>query len=507
MAEDVAPACSLVRAGFCGPVRILIAAAGLIGAIVLFGWAFAVEPMKRLAPGLTPMNPVAALCVELCCLALWAITDRPQGGRRRIAALLSVPVLYVGLAVLVDRTFGTSLGLDAILFPAQWDFGRSYDDRIAPNAAVCLVMLALAILVTDRAGWPRFLHPQWLVTPILCLGLAGIIGYTYDLPGFYRIEHYIPMPLHCSTCFILLGSAVILCRPEQGYLRMVPRGSPGARSYAMLLPACVLLPFLVGGIALFGTDRGWFDGRGTGTAIATVLTILGMSILAFLNSVALNVAETARRAAEIRLQALVVELDGRNADLEREVAQKERAQERAAYQATHDFLTGLPNRLLFLDRLDNAIGRALRHGDAFALFYLDVDHFKPVNDRYGHQAGDELLKALAGRLGGTIREIDTAARLGGDEFAVIMEAPVDVPDAVELAERLLAAMCQPYRLTLPGWAHPLEVEVGVSVGIALFPDHANDLDGLVRVADNAMYRAKAQDGSSNIEIAVVRQQA
>jgi diguanylate cyclase (GGDEF)-like protein len=483
----------------------------VIGAIVLFGWLFAVEPMKRLAPGLNSMNPVVAVCLEFGCLALWVIGDGPLSGRgRSLTALLALPMLYVGLSKLIDLTVGTSLCPDVVLFSSRFDVGDLHDSRVPANVALSLVMLSIAILATDRPGWPRFLHPQWLMTPILCLGLAGIIGYAYDMRGFYPLKHHIPMALHCSICFLLLGSAVVLSRPEQGYIRMVPRGSPGARSYAMLLPACVLLPFLLGGIALFGTDKGWFEGRGTGIAIATVLTISGMSILAFWNSVALNRAESARRAAENRLQALVVELDGRNADLEREIMQKELAQERAAYQATHDFLTGLPNRLLFLDRLDKAIGRALRRGDNFALFYFDVDHFKPVNDRYGHQVGDELLKALAIRLQGAMREIDTVARLGGDEFAAIMDAPADGPDAVEFAERLLAAVCQPYRLNPPGWPQPLDVTIGMSVGIALFPGHAADLDGLIRVADNAMYRAKltgkSRADARNIEIAPAGQQ-
>ena len=170
-----------------------------------------------------------------------------------------------------------------------------------------------------------------------------------------------------------------------------------------------------------------------------MLTILALSVLAFLNSVALNRAEAIRRAAEIQLQALVAQLDQRNGDLEREIAERKRAEERAAHQATHDSLTGLPNRLLFLDRVEKSIGRAMRHGDAFALFYIDIDHFKPVNDRFGHQAGDELLRELGRRLVATMRNVDTVARLGGDEFAAIMDAPVQEQAALHLAERLSAA--------------------------------------------------------------------
>lgn len=497
-----------LRSDFRSHVRALIIAVAIVGAIVLLGWIFSIEPMKRIAPGLTSMNPATAICLELCCLTLWLVNDgRPRGLGGHAAALLPVPVLYVALSKLIDLSIGTSLCPDALLFVSQLDHGQAFPSRLAPNVAVCLVIFSLALLVIDRPGWPFFLHPQWLMTPVLTLALAGIIGYAYDMSGFYAVRHYIPMALHTAICFVLLGIAVVLSRPEQGYLRWIPRGSPGARSYAMLLPACVLLPAMIGGLTLIGTDEGWLEGRGTGTAIAAVLTILGMSILAFLNALSLNRTEGVRRAAEIRLQELVAELDRRNLALEREMKERKLAEERSAHQAAHDSLTDLPNRLLFLDRLEKAISRAVRHGDAFALLYIDIDHFKPVNDRFGHQAGDALLKELARRLASTVRTVDTVARLGGDEFAAIMDAPVHEGDAVHLAERLSAAVSQPYRLNLPGQTQLLEVTIGMSVGIALFPGHAQDLDDLVRAADSAMFRAKilgkSRGQSPNIEIAAM----
>jgi diguanylate cyclase (GGDEF)-like protein len=493
-------------------VRVLIVAVAVVGAVVLLGWMLSVEPMKRITPGLTSMNPATAACLELCCLALWAIKDgRRTGFRGLVAALAPIPVLYVGLSKLVDLSLGTALCPDSLLFASQLDYGQAFPSRMAPNVAACFVIFAIALSVLDRPGWPRFLHPQWLVTPILGLSLAGIVGYAYDTSGFYAVKHYIPMALHSAICFVLLAIAIILSRPEEGYMRVIPRGSPGARSCAMLLPACVILPALVGGLVLYGGDRGWLEGRGTGTAIAAVLTIMGMSMLAFLNSASLNRAEGVRRSAEARLQELVAELDRRNDELEREILERKLAEQRAAYQATHDSLTALPNRLLFVDRLEKAIARAMRHGDAFALMYIDIDHFKPVNDAYGHQAGDELLKELARRLEATVREVDTVARLGGDEFAAIIDAPVLEQDALRLAERLCMAVSLPYRLSVPGRTEPLDVMVGMSVGIALFPGHADDLDDLVRAADSAMYRAKvlgkSHGRSLNIEIAVVRPQA
>ncbi len=493
-AEQIARAFPAERADFAPLVRVLLAAAVTIVVIVLLGWTFEIEPMKRIVAGLTSMNPVTALCIMASCTVLWLQRERrPQGKKAIVVSILPLLVLYVGAAKVTDLVLGTTFCPDALLFTAQLDYGQVYPSRMAPNVAVSFMLLSVALLVTDRPRWLAFLHPQWLATPILGAALTALIGYAYDTSGFYKYRQYIPMALHTAVCFVLLCSALILSRPDQGWMRLMPRGSPGSRSYARLLPACVLLPALLGGVALLGTDNGWFEGRGTGTAIATVLTILGLAIFAFINAVSLNRTESIRRLAERHLQAMVKTLDERNQSLQEEIAERKRMELKAEHQATHDALTGLPNRLLFLDRLQKTIGRTIRSGNSCALFYIDVDNFKPVNDEYGHQAGDELLKELALRLSSTMREVDTVARLGGDEFAAIMDAPANAEHARKLAERLSLAVSQPYRLSLPGQAHSVEVLVGVSVGIALFPGHAADLDSLVRVADSAMYRAK-RDG-------------
>ena len=190
------------------------------------------------------------------------------------------------------------------------------------------------------------------------------------------------------------------------------------------------------------------------------------------------------------LRRLLAELDQRNRELQTEIAERQRLEELARHQATHDPLTALPNRMLFLDRLANSIARAERRGTPCALFYIDLDDFKPVNDRYGHQAGDELLKAVSLRMLETMRKVDTVARLGGDEFAAIMEEPADAADALLAAQRMADSVRKPYLLELRDHPAPVEVRIGASIGIALFPQHAADLDALVCAADAVMYRAK-----------------
>jgi diguanylate cyclase (GGDEF)-like protein/PAS domain S-box-containing protein len=167
-----------------------------------------------------------------------------------------------------------------------------------------------------------------------------------------------------------------------------------------------------------------------------------------------------------------------------DIRERKAFEHRLAHQATHDPLTGLPNRTLLLDRLEMALARARRHHRRIAVLFLDLDHFKVVNDSLGHGLGDRLLVAIAGRLRATLRPDDTVARFGGDEFVVLCEDLAGRADAVAVAERLLAELAGPF--TVDG----AEVFVGASVGIA-FPDHPDaDPETLIRDADAAMYQAK-----------------
>lgn len=160
------------------------------------------------------------------------------------------------------------------------------------------------------------------------------------------------------------------------------------------------------------------------------------------------------------------------------------AQVRIEHLAHHDPLTDLPNRWLFKDRLDQALRQAHRHNGVVAMHCVDIDHFKTINDRFGHVTGDHVLVAVAQRMQDCVRESDTLARLGGDEFAIVQTA-LGGSGAAHLAERLLAAFRVP--LSVDG----CEIKATVSIGIALYPAHATSAAALHRAADTALYRAKA----------------
>ena len=165
--------------------------------------------------------------------------------------------------------------------------------------------------------------------------------------------------------------------------------------------------------------------------------------------------------------------------------ERELDQQRLNFLARYDPLTGLINRTLFADRLENAVAGARRDGSVVALMFLDIDGFKEVNDRHGHHVGDALLRQVAERLVGTVRESDTVARLGGDEFTVILEGGRRVEDAGQVATNVLKALAEPYRVGRE------DIAITSSIGVAAFPLDGETAAELLKGADIAMYSAKA----------------
>jgi diguanylate cyclase len=155
-------------------------------------------------------------------------------------------------------------------------------------------------------------------------------------------------------------------------------------------------------------------------------------------------------------------------------------------EATHDALTDLPNRILFKDRVEHAIKNATRHESLFSIFVLDLDRFKEINNTLGHFSGDLLLKQVALRLTGVVRDSDTLARLGGDEFAMLFPAINKTEDIKIIANKILTAFSPAFAL------ENLNIDVDVSIGAVVFPDHGEDADTLLQRVDVAMYVAKQE---------------
>lgn len=177
---------------------------------------------------------------------------------------------------------------------------------------------------------------------------------------------------------------------------------------------------------------------------------------------------------------------------ERTLGQLQESRAELRRQALYDALTGLPNRRLLVDRLSQALARAKRDGSRVALLYLDLDGFKPVNDMFGHAAGDRVLVEVARRLRSRVRESDTVARMGGDEFTLLMHHAAEEEHAEMVARTLLKSLNEPMEI------QNRTVTITASIGIGLFPDDSADCDALLDHADCAMYAAKRR-GANNIQ--------
>lgn len=175
-----------------------------------------------------------------------------------------------------------------------------------------------------------------------------------------------------------------------------------------------------------------------------------------------------------------------------EISERKAVEERLDFLAHYDTLTGLPNRCLLLDRLKLSVERAIREGTKVGLLYLDLDHFKEINDTFGHAVGDALLKAAAERMQTCIRGADTVARLGGDEFVVLLPDIKKLSAAAQVAGKIQAALAPPYEIE--GKSMPAVA----SIGISIFPDDHDDVEALLKQADTAMYEVK-QNGRGNFK--------
>ena len=192
-------------------------------------------------------------------------------------------------------------------------------------------------------------------------------------------------------------------------------------------------------------------------------------------------------SARMQLQQTLEELSARNQQLQVEIAERQRVEAKVRHQATHDMLTGLPNRVLFHDRLRASMQRA-GQASSFALALIDIDGFKAVNDTFGHPAGDALLQAISGRLNNHVRADDTVARLGGDEFALIFEHVSDVQAVLQRCQDICEMLARPYPLA--GTRGEFTAHVSASIGIARWQSQHESDESLIQAADRALYQAK-----------------
>ncbi|MEA3434067.1 MAG: EAL domain-containing protein [Campylobacterota bacterium] len=226
--------------------------------------------------------------------------------------------------------------------------------------------------------------------------------------------------------------------------------------------------------------------------ISLIILIFGLILSYFLSQYLKNSFLTYRH----KINKATKDLQKLNSNLEDKIQDRTKELEEMTGElqilAYHDALTGLPNRVLLADRLKQAIKKAKRHNTGLALFFIDLDKFKEVNDSFGHELGDSVLKTVAESLNGIIRKEDTLARLGGDEFTIIMEELTRPQDALLMAEKILKVMKKPVRID------GLTLYISCSIGISLYNKTVKDANDFLKYADTAMYRAK-EKGRDNFQ--------
>jgi len=229
--------------------------------------------------------------------------------------------------------------------------------------------------------------------------------------------------------------------------------------------------------------------RGPDAAKAGLHCAFGFPVMA--GAQPLGVMEFFSREIEQPDEALLQVVQAIGSQIGQFVVRKQ-AEERVRHLAHFDELTGLPNRSLFNQRLSHALARARRAGEPLAILFIDLDRFKNVNDTLGHAAGDRVLQEIAQRLLNCLREVDTVSRLGGDEFVVLVERPPRAADIADVAQKILDAVARPLQI------ESQEFHLTASIGISTCPGDSDDLQGLMKNADIAMYRAKEQ-GKNNFQ--------
>lgn len=345
-------------------------------------------------------------------------------------------------------------------------------DRVTMPALWSVLLMRFTIALLSRPGgspWPA------RVLNVVCVlyGVAILI----NALGMRREASLMIALLPVLTMPVALGWAAL--RSWQGFVpaRLYLIG------YGFVLISAVILLLRAGGVVPPLPLIGYYFPLSVSLEVILFSFALAYRIqmLRHEKAAALRLVDREKSARLEQIQRSADELQSAVAVRTAELA---KANQQLQHAAFHDSLTELPNRRYLLERLDAAMADSLRRGESLALLLLDLDLFKPINDQYGHDAGDFVLRILAQRLQAQLRRGDFAARLGGDEFAVLVTGPGVRAELPQLMARLLQALNQP--LEYGG----VTLNIGVSIGSARFPDDADQLTELYKAADTALYQAK-----------------
>ncbi|MEE1887328.1 putative bifunctional diguanylate cyclase/phosphodiesterase [Pseudomonas carassii] len=402
--------------------------------------------------------------ISLCVAILASYTALDLTGRITTAKGRAV-YLWMG-----GGAFAMGIGIWSMHFIGMLAFSLpielGYDTTLTALSLLIAVAssgFALWLVSQPKLPWLQLVFGALIMgTGIACMHYMGMAALRMQ-PGI----DYDPTLFGASLAIAVGASAAALwiafrLRQHTPYVRQI-------RGVAAVVMGIAIVGMHYTGMAAANFPAGSFCG-----ALTTGLAGDGLDYLVLITTLAVLAVALLTSVLDARLEA-------RTAELARSLTL---ANQELTQLALHDTLTGLPNRTLLADRIDQAMGRVAEQGGCFALMFIDLDGFKPVNDAFGHHVGDLLLKAVAARLRGHLHSQDTLARIGGDEFVLLVE--LDEPDdAMNVAVKQVNLMARPFRVA----EHDLQLSA--SLGIVMYPGNGLDQHELLRNADAAMYHAKS----------------
>jgi diguanylate cyclase (GGDEF)-like protein len=422
---------------------------------------FLIDMIGTYSPGLVVLSIIVAI------LAAYTALDLVQ----RIPSLQTALYRYVWLAV---GALTMGVGIWSMHFIGMLAF--TLPIAVGYDIWVTLASLGIAVVVSSVA-LHTVTHGTLSAFRLIAGGVlmgVGISAMHYTGMAAMRIDPQMTYDPRIFTASVLIAVSVSMAAL---WLAFTLRGQDATRPVLRKLGAAILMGLAIAGMHYTGMATARFAAGSISAAAHVVNTWLTISIAGMTFSVL---------TAALILSVLDARLVSRSSKLADSL---NTASDQLKHLATHDAVTDLPNRLLLADRVQHTLYASRRRGKLFAVIYMDLDGFKPVNDSLGRHVGDGLLKAVAERLWDIIRREDTLARAGGDEFVMLMEDIHHPDDAMDMCERVLAAMHEPVRVD------DTTLHVTMSIGIAIFPNDGESVEALLQNADAAMCEVKRGGGN------------
>lgn len=453
-------------------------ATAALGAVGLAAWVLDLAALKEFSGGHAAMKANTALGFIAAGLSLFAFTTLPRASRLGQALRYGGAGLAgaIGFVTLLEHLLGVNLGIDQLLVP---DYSTTSDlnpGRMPRAAATGLAIFGLASLFLPRAPAWSFWTGFALNAIAFWASIFVCVAFMLAPDSLYAFAWSARVSAHSAIAFLVLYTGVMLAVPERGWARIVMTDKLGGIMARRLLPLMAILPLGIFWLTQKGSNLGLYPDP-LGEYFAAVALLIVLTTLVLVACGRLNVIDAHRRVAE----------EGRH--------RAHAAAVRLQQMADTDSLTGLANRRHFLAVAEEGIAGAHGDGAPLSLLMVDIDHFKRVNDTFGHAAGDQALRLLGATLKESTRRADCVGRLGGEEFAILLPgATADV--AQDIAERICKHATTLVILDGKGQRFGFSV----SIGLACLGDADTRPEDLLARADAALYRAK-RAGRNRVELA------